>query len=329
MEKIKIFIIILHYGDIRFTLSCLKSLKKINKDKLKVKIGVICNTLINQSERKKLKSLTDIIIQNKRNLGFAKGNNIGIRKALKSGADYVLLLNNDTIVYKNFLLHLIKAAEEYLDVGIVGPTIKHKIKGQTFYDYGGVINWKLGKPFHINKTPELRNSSSIILRANLESSRERSREASWSVNSSRLRSNNKISEDKNLVERDFVSGCCMLIKKEVFEKIGFLNEKYFLYLEDVEFCVRAKKAGFTILLNPNSCIFHFGSSSTSELKKILYSLRNSLKFTWDFVPFKFKPIAFIYSLIFYPAIFTKWQLSRLKRKIFQKGRSLKYSKDRP
>lgn len=322
MNKLKVFIIILHYGDIGFTLNCLKSLQKINKNKisasraiaaphknlirtrlnkqsgkssflcdknfrkslkflgggLNVKTIVIANTQIFQSEKKEIKKLSDIFIQNKKNLGFAAGNNIGIKYALKNGADYVLLLNNDTIVYKNFLLYLIKVAEEYLDVGIVGPTLKHKIKNITLYDYGGVINWKLGKTYHINKTKD---------------------------------------RDRELRERDFVSGCCTLVKKQVFEKIGLLNESYFLYLEDVEFCVRAKKAGFTILLNPNSCIFHFGSQSTTEFKKIIYSLRNSLKFTWRFAPLKYKPIAIIYNILFYPAIFLKWRLKAIKQSVLE------------
>jgi len=275
----RIFIIILHYADVKLTLNCLKSLQKINKQGLEVKIMVISNTLVNQSEKKRLENLSDIFIENKKNLGFAGGNNVGIRKAIKSGADYVLFLNNDTIVYKDFLLYLTRAAEEYLDVGIVGPVIKHKVKNKTLYDYGGVINWKLGKPYHVNKSSDSDSDSD---------------------------------SDKRLRERDFVSGCCMLVKRVVFEKIGFLNEKYFLYLEDVEFCTRAKRAGFTILLNPKSVIFHHGSgTSRSEVKKIFYSFRNALFFTWSFVPLKYKLLAFLYNFLFYPAIFLKWRTNKI------------------
>jgi len=290
MKNLKIFIIVLHYGDICLTLKCLQSLQKINKQSLEVKTMVISNTLVNQSKKEKLEGLCDIFIQNKKNLGFAGGNNIGIKKALRKNADYVLLLNNDTIAYKDLLLYLTKAAEEYLDVGIVGPVIKHKVKNRMLYDYGGVVNWKLGKPYHKN---------SVRVRP-------------WRPPGS--------DPEKGLIERDFVSGCCMLVKRAVFEKVGFLNERYFLYLEDVEFCTRAKRAGFIILLNPKPVIFHHGSgTSRSEIKKIFYSFRNALRFIRSFVPLEYKPLAFLYNFLFYPAIFIKWKLSRATSKRFVLG----------
>lgn len=299
----KISIIILHYKNWNDTKNCLQSLKKSQTasfhSELKLK-GFNLQVIVVDNERELTKKQVEkiyqgvILLKPKKNLGFAGGNNLAIKKILlpcenksKSSkstfsqtprtvlgaGEYVMLLNNDAVVYKNTIKQLVKTAEEYLDVGIVGPTVKHEVKEKTFYDYGGIINWKLGKAFHINK---------------------------------------KRNKDRELRERDFVSGCCMLVKREVFEKIGFLNEKYFCYLEDVEFCVRAKKAGCAILLDPKAKIFHKGSQSSSEWEKIKYSWRNSLRFCWKWVPFPWKLIALAYNFFFYPALFLRWRLTKLQ-----------------
>jgi len=141
---------------------------------------------------------------------------------------------------------------------IVGPVIKFQRKGDWVYDFGGKINWWLGRSYHI----EFRSQELGV---------------------------------RSQKEIDYVSGCCMLIRRKVFEKIGFLNEKYFLFFEDPDFCLRAKKAGFRVALEPKSVIIH----NLSEGKKkpfyyIYHLLRSNLIFVNTFIPFYRRPVAWLY-----------------------------------
>lgn len=278
----KIFILILNYQRPKETIECLHSIVKFSNCQIfKLSIILIDNGSQDESVeliRKKFPHLK--IIENKKNLGFAGGNNVGIKYALRKSADFILLLNNDTEVYSDFLIQLIKVMRKDKNVGIAGPVIEHKVKNKTFYDYGGKINFKLARAYHINK---------------------------------------RTYQKTKPIERDFVSGCCMLIKKEVFEKVGFLDERYFLYLEDVDFCVRVKKVGYKIWMVPAVKIFHYGGVSGDDWIKILYSFRNSILFTMKWVPFLYKPIALIYNLIFYPYLAVDWNLKRLKQLVLKLG----------
>ena len=163
------------------------------------------------------------LIKNQKNLGFAGGVNVGIREALKNGAEAVLLLNQDTKVKKDFLFPLLENPAD-----IVGPVIKFKRKGKWIYDFGGRINWWLGR----NKHWEIQNPKSKI-------------QNKFKIKNSKIK------------DIDYISGCAMMIRRGVFEKTGLFDERYFLYFEDADFCLRAKKAGFKIAIEPKSVIVHY------------------------------------------------------------------------
>ena len=144
-----IYIIILHYGEIKNTLNCLRSVAKLNTKGLSVKVIVIDNNSKFPAQGwsasgGKIKKLS--IIYNISNLGFAAGVNIGIKAALKDKkTDYVLILNNDTVVPPNLLTELLKTQAD-----IISPVLKYKNnKGLWRYDYGGKINWWIGRTKHI------------------------------------------------------------------------------------------------------------------------------------------------------------------------------------
>lgn len=235
----KIFVIILQYNNIKDTLICLKSLKKLQITNYKVQITVIDNGSENiQYYLPALSSSQVKIILNKKNLGFAAGNNIGIRYALKNDADYILLLNNDTLIDKNLTSELLKTAESDEKIGIVAPKIYfapgfefHKNhysknqRGKVIWYAGGIIDLLNVYGHHIG-VDEV----------------------------------DKGQYDK-IKETDFASGCCMFVKKKVFEIIGLLDEKYFLYYEDLDFCLRAKKAGFKIIYAPKAIVWHKNAGS--------------------------------------------------------------------
>jgi len=225
----KVFVIIVHFGDFSLTKKCIESL--IRYDNFPKKIIVINNSVdkINFGDRK----IT--VISNKKNLGFAKAVNIGIKYALSKKAKNILLLNNDTKIYKNFLKLLVKDFQDN-HLGIIGPAIEFYIQGKKVFDVGGFINSFTFQTKH----KEVRR---II---------------------------NK--EPHNV---DYLSGCCMLIKKEVFNKTGFFDERFFMYFEDVDFCIRTKNNGFKVEVEPGVSIHH--SLSASERRKSNINLFNLLK----------------------------------------------------
>lgn len=231
-----IYIVVLHYGEINNTLNCLKSVAKLNRDKMKLKVILVDNDKIHFSgvpyrinPLGTWKVLDKIkIIYNTRNLGFAAGINVGIREALKDKkTDYILLLNNDTIVPPDLLTELLKTP-----VDITSPILKYKNSiGQWRYDFGGKINWLIGRTNHLE-------SNNLTIQPASPAGRQ---------------FNNSII--------DYVSGCCMLVKREVFEKIGLFDERFFMYFEDADFCTRAKKEGFKIKVNPHVIIDHLLAAS--------------------------------------------------------------------
>lgn len=245
----KVFIIILSFNGSNDLIECLGSLVKGEKglEWLKINILVVDNKSNDGSVDKvrgfigkhDLKKRVKII-ENKKNLGFAAGNNVGIKYALRKGADSVLLLNQDTLVQKNFLEGLMKNGAD-----IVAPVIRSKRGSDWIYDYGGRVNWWLGRPTHLEKRKLVEGSGSI----------------------------------------DYVSGCAMLVKRQVFKKIGFLDERFFLYFEDADFCLRAAKAGFKIAVEPRSVITHkLKEKKKKPLKQHFSLLRSNLIFIWKHVP---------------------------------------------
>ena len=184
-----------------------------------------------------------ILIKNDRNYGFAEGNNIGIQHALKFlNSDYVLLLNNDTVVDKQFLDILIKAESSSDNTGVFGPTIywyDDKIKIQS----AGV---KLYSKLGIQKVLGLNEID--------------------------------IGQFKDISSVDYVSGCALLAKSEIFKEIGFLDRDYFLYWEEVDWCYRAHNAGYDIVHVPDGKIWHKGSVSSTSASKVYYMTRNCFWF---------------------------------------------------
>ena len=139
-------------------------------------------------------------------------------------------------------------------LGIIAPIIKFKRDKKTVYDYGGNLNWWLGRPKHQEKTQFFKHK---------------------------------------LIFPEYVSGCCMLIKKEVFDKIGFFDEKFFLNFEDVDFCLRAQKAGFKLVINPQAVILHNLNEQRSWFKKY-HLLTSNLIFINKYIVWWRRPIALFY-----------------------------------
>lgn len=179
-----------------------------------------------------------ILIKNKDNYGFAGGNNVGMKFALiVLNPEYVLLLNNDTVVDRRFLDELVKVAESDEKIGIVGPKIY-------YYDYHGrsdVINFT-GADLIFWRGTEKRYGFNEVDRGH------------WD----KLMSVNKI------------EGSCMLIKTELFKNVGLFDEKFFCYWEETDLCFRAKTKGYDLLYAPAAKIWHKVASSSGGTLSTFY-----------------------------------------------------------
>jgi GT2 family glycosyltransferase len=219
----KIIICVLNWNGKKDTLECLSSLEKISYPHKE--IVIIDNASSDDSCEAIRNAYPQIpLIINSTNLGYAAGNNVGIEWALKHQADVICLLNNDTIVKENFLDEYLKASENIPQAKIIGAKICNYYKPHLIDHVGGM--WIKEKAEFISLG---------------------SQEASSLHNTSK--------------SVDYVTGCAMFIKKEVFEKIGLLEPKFFLYWEESDFCFRAKKASLEIWTAPNICVYHKISAS--------------------------------------------------------------------
>jgi hypothetical protein len=221
----KIGIIILNWNGLADTRECLNSLLAVDYPDFFVLV-IDNGSKNNEADaiNSEYKEFVEVI-KLKENTGYARGNNIGIRRALKRGADAVLLLNNDVIVDKDFLAPLVQKLET-TNAGIVGPKILNYYHRNKIWYGGGGFHWWTGLAYHDGENQ---------------------------ADSSKFNENKKVS---------FITGCSMLIKKEVIKKIGNLDEEFPLYWEDSDYCFRAVKNGFNLWYVPASRIMHKISQST-------------------------------------------------------------------
>ena len=149
-------------------------------------------------------------------MGFAEGNNIGIRYALnKLDPDYIMLLNNDTVVDKEFLFEMLEVSESNNEIGIVGPKIYFYNEPNRIWFAKGKISWKFSRGLNIGYN-EI---------------------------------DNKRQDD--IAEVEYVSGCAFLIKEEVINSIGLLDKRFFLYFEEIDWTLRAAELGYKSVLCTN------------------------------------------------------------------------------
>ncbi|NLP47094.1 MAG: glycosyltransferase family 2 protein [Epulopiscium sp.] len=223
-------IILVNYNGAEDTIECIKSLKKIKYNNYEV---IIIDNKSSDDDYLKLKRYIDscsndiVLIRSKENLGFAGGNNIGIEYAInKLNCDYVLLLNNDTLVDEYFLDALVDKSERDSNIGVAGAKIYYYPESNIIWYAGGEINWKKFTSIHYGEKKE------------------------------------DLGNYNNDIEVDFITGCVMLIKKEVLGKVGYLPEEFFMYYEDFDFCIKVKDAGFKLIYVSESKVYHKISSST-------------------------------------------------------------------
>ncbi|MDD5415975.1 MAG: glycosyltransferase family 2 protein [Candidatus Daviesbacteria bacterium] len=259
----KIAIITVNYNGKKDTLEFLESLGKLQTTNYKLRTIVVDNGSWDGSVSEIRKRFTEVdILQTGENLGFAGGYNRGVEYARIWGADYFLLINNDCLIKdSNLTSELVKTAQFDPKIGLVSPKI-YFAPGFEFHrdrykkqDSGRII-WYAGGRFDWDNIGSIHRGIDEV---------------------------DKGQYDK-VEEAEIISGACVLIKKEVMEKIappesGF-DERYFLYFEDSDFVKRAKDNGFKTYYNGQVAVYHKVSSSTGIGSKITdyYHTRNRLIF---------------------------------------------------
>jgi hypothetical protein len=216
------------------TMECLFSLKKIGYPNYE--IVLVDNASEDDSVAAVRENFPEVaIIENKRNLGVAGGRNVGIKHGLERGMDYLLLLDNDTIVHKDFITEMVKVGEENDRAGILTAKIY-------FYSRRDKI-WSAGCHSSL-----VRGKYTLIGYEEVDKG--------------------QYDETK---EVDQAPGCCLMIKKEVIDKIGILDEKFVQYFgEDVDWCLRAKKRGYKIMYVPKATLWHHVIKKTSVSDRYWY-----------------------------------------------------------
>lgn len=154
------------------------------------------------------------------NRRFAGGNNAGIRHALARGADLMLLLNNDTTVDPGYLDPMVDRIRSDPAIGIVAPKILYSSEPDVLWYAGGAISFWRGTMRHLG-----------------------------------IREKDRGQRDLS-GDTDYATGCCLLARKELVATIGLLDESYFMYTEDADWCIRARRAGYRIVYEPRAKIWH-------------------------------------------------------------------------
>lgn len=258
----KVIVSIVGFNSKDYLVSCLKDIGN-QKTKLDIETWVLDNNSSDGTIEVLEKDFPKIkLIKSDKNLGFAKGQNKVLGKA---AGDYYLMVNPDTEIPDTAIEKMVRFMEKNKDCGIAGSKL-------TAFDGSAQSNGG-DLPFGLALLSWLFNLESIGIKTNFH----------------RLDKDFYMSRDS----KGWIGGTFMMIKKEVIEKVGLLNEKYFMYVEDVEFCYRARRKGYSILINSDVVVKHRSGGSSvknpklfqwqNEMKNLLLFYRSNLGPVWTLV----------------------------------------------
>jgi len=256
----KLAIILVNYNGIEYNINCINSI--LDSSFKNFEIIVVDNDSkdgsVEELERVFNNKITLIKLND--NLGFSGANNIGIEYAKENNFDYIMLLNNDTVIDKDMISIMIESSKYHNC--LVSPKIYYYDNKNIIWSAGGTINWKKGLPIQYGINEEDEN------------------------------------ENGKLMNIEFATGCCLLIPIEAINDVGFLSEEYFLYYEDTDYSCRVINAGHKILYNSEAIMYHKVSASTGGEKSLMYwyyMTRNRLIFNKKFNKKKTNANLYFYS----------------------------------
>ncbi len=243
-------IIVLNWNGAEDTLVCLVSLCSLTHPDYDV--IVVDNGSTDGSVHQIKTNFPDLtVIETGQNLGYAEGNNVGIRYALEHDAEFILLLNNDTTVAPDLLDQLINAATQNSDAGVFGATLFYMDKPDTVWFAGAQWNTKtltFDYPYQDQTLPD--NPSTAT---------------------------------------DYACGAALFFRAEVARSIGLLDDRFFLVWEESDWCLRATRAGYECALVPSAYVWHkVGASFAGESSPLreYFDFRNRLLWVEKNLPLK-------------------------------------------
>ena len=262
-------IVIVNYNVKNLLKKCLESIFKYEKD-IEFEVIVVDNNSNDHSQGMLKRDFPQVkLIENKRNLGFSRGCNQGIKQ---SQGRYILLLNPDTELTPGGFKKMIDFMDSKSEAGICGPKMM---------DQEGNLHLSCRSfPSYLTAISSSQSILNRIFPQNLLSQKYLLKEKDHS----------------QIREVDWVSGSCLLAKKEMLEKVGLLDERFYMYVEDVDLCYRAKMAGFSVFYFPLVAVIHHIGKSTQ--KKKFSMLVEHHKSMYYFYRKHHNPNAFLRGIVF-------------------------------
>ena len=216
----RVAVIILTYNRLDLTLECLSHLTELEYPADRLDVLVVDNNSSDgtpQALRERYRTVS--VLETGENLGYAGGNNVGIHVALETGADYILILNNDAVVASDILPALLAAAEQEPQIGFLGPKVYHLEEPQQFQSAGIVLDSCL--------RPHQRGQDEV-----------------------------DVGQFDSIAEFDALPGCALFTTRQVIGQIGMLDPRFFMYHEEIDWCLRARAAGLRNLYVPAARVWH-------------------------------------------------------------------------
>ncbi|MCC6454910.1 MAG: glycosyltransferase family 2 protein [Caldilineaceae bacterium] len=221
-----IFVVVLNWNQWSMTAECVKSLLQL--DYPNMHLVIVDNGSTDGSTDKLDDEFGDsvTILANAENLGYAGGNNVGIRYAIAQRATHIMILNNDTIVAPGLFAPLVQRLTSDSRIGVVAPKIYFMEPDKRLWAIGGTINWWLGSAHSLGKGQYDLGQYDLPRQI------------------------------------DYATGCCFLARSEVFAAAGLLDEAFFAYFEDSDWCMRVRECGWQIWYEPKSTLQHWAGASS-------------------------------------------------------------------
>lgn len=236
----KVGIVISNYNGWQDTVQCLESLEKQTYRDFEIILLDDASTNDSVQQLQQRLPANTVFLPQQANSGFAAVNNVGMRRALADGCDWVLLLNNDTVAAPDFLETLLRQTP----AGAVScPKMLFLDPPDEIWFAGGELDRTTGKVRHLG-------------------GHEKDGPA--------------FAEKKQV---SFITFCCVLLPRQVIEQVGFLDETLFMYCEDVDYCIRLADAGVPLWFLPDARIWHKAGGSAGGMLSVYYITRNTLYLT--------------------------------------------------
>lgn len=235
----KVSAIVLTWNQCAVTLECLESLRAQRYPNLEI-ILVDNGSEDDTIARVRAEFAEVVVIENGENLGFAEGNNAGLRHALRGDAAYIMLLNNDTAVDPAMIGTLLAPMQADPEIGVTGPKMLYFDQPETIWCAGNRLDPRTGE--------------SIRLRAEQPDN----------------------DDDMALLDVDFITACAICLRREVIEAIGLLDPRFFIYYEESDWCARVRAEGWRVVYVPQARLWHKVSATmgTTSPATEYYMTRN-------------------------------------------------------